>query len=119
MLPRTPHILIRIPPSPFPPWIANVRVLVTARAASLPGKGAPRESFSADAARPARGGAAGLAAARDWAMVADMGEPLRADAIVLLGCRIGAAGRPTLPAQRRAATAARAYRLGVAGAIVV
>src|SRR5690348_10584504 len=27
MLPRTPHILIRIPPSSFPPWIGNVREL--------------------------------------------------------------------------------------------
>ena len=52
-------------------------------------------------------------------MVAPMGEPDRVDAIVLLGCRIGPAGRPMLAATRRAETASRAYRDGVAKVILV
>ncbi len=43
----------------------------------------------------------------------------RADAIVVLGCRIGPSGRPGLPAARRAATGASAYLAGVAPRIVV
>ncbi len=52
-------------------------------------------------------------------MVAPMGEPQRVDAVVLLGCRIGPSGRPMLAATRRAETAARAYREGIAKVIVV
>jgi uncharacterized SAM-binding protein YcdF (DUF218 family) len=48
-----------------------------------------------------------------------MAEPHRVDAIVLLGCRIGPSGRPMLAATRRAETAARAYREGVASVIIV
>jgi uncharacterized SAM-binding protein YcdF (DUF218 family) len=51
-------------------------------------------------------------------MVAPMGEPLRVDAVVLLGCRIGPSGRPMLAATRRAETAARAYHDGVARLII-
>ncbi|WP_234023414.1 YdcF family protein [Sorangium cellulosum] len=40
--------------------------------------------------------------------------PLHADAIVVLGCRVLSSGRPGAPGARRAATAARAYREGVA-----
>src|SRR5262249_345526 len=39
---------------------------------------------------------------------------LRADAIVVLGCRIAPSGRPAAPAARRAAPAARAYLAGAA-----
>ena len=39
---------------------------------------------------------------------------LRADAIVVLGCRIEPSGRPAPPAARRAATAAQAFHAGVA-----
>jgi len=39
---------------------------------------------------------------------------LRADAIVVLGCRILPSGRPGAPAVRRAAAAASAYQSGVA-----
>jgi uncharacterized SAM-binding protein YcdF (DUF218 family) len=52
-------------------------------------------------------------------MVGRMGDPQRVDAIVLLGCRIAASGRPLASAMRRAETAARAYHLGVAPRIVV
>jgi uncharacterized SAM-binding protein YcdF (DUF218 family) len=52
-------------------------------------------------------------------MVGPMVEPQSADAIVLLGCRIGPSGRPLLPAMRRAETAARAYHRGVAPVLVV
>ena len=61
----------------------------------------------------------GLARGRDWAIVRRMGDPPRVDAIILLGCRIAASGRPLSPALRRAETAARAYHLGVAPTIVV
>lgn len=44
--------------------------------------------------------------------------PLYADAIVVLGCRILASGRPAEAAARRAATAARAYRDGVAPYVI-
>lgn len=43
---------------------------------------------------------------------------LRADAIVVLGCRIAPSGRPAPPAARRAATAASAFLAGVAPRIV-
>ncbi len=43
----------------------------------------------------------------------------RADAIVVLGCRIAASGRPTPPAARRAATGASAYLAGVAPRVLV
>src|SRR5689334_13411682 len=43
---------------------------------------------------------------------------LRADAIVVLGCRILPTGRPSPPAARRAMAAARAYEQGVAPIIV-
>ena len=43
---------------------------------------------------------------------------LRADAIVVLGCRIAASGRPAPPAARRAATAARAFLAGAAPWVV-
>jgi uncharacterized SAM-binding protein YcdF (DUF218 family) len=43
----------------------------------------------------------------------------RADAIVVLGCRIAPSGRPAAPAARRAATAASAFLAGVAPRIVV
>lgn len=51
-------------------------------------------------------------------MVGLMVEPQRADAIVLLGCRIGPEGRPMIPAMRRAKVAASAYHRGVAPVIV-
>jgi uncharacterized SAM-binding protein YcdF (DUF218 family) len=51
-------------------------------------------------------------------MVGLMVEPQRADAIVLLGCRIGPSGRPMIPAMRRAEVAASAYHRGVAKVIV-
>lgn len=44
---------------------------------------------------------------------------LSADAIVVLGCRILVSGRPSAPAARRVATAARAYHEGVAPYVVV
>jgi uncharacterized SAM-binding protein YcdF (DUF218 family) len=44
--------------------------------------------------------------------------PLRADAIVVLGCRILSTGRLAAAASRRAATAARAYFDGVAPYVV-
>jgi uncharacterized SAM-binding protein YcdF (DUF218 family) len=44
---------------------------------------------------------------------------LRADAIVVLGCRIAPSGRPAPPAARRAATAASAFHAGVAPLVVV
>lgn len=44
--------------------------------------------------------------------------PLRADAIVVLGCRILASGRPAGPAARRAATAAQAWTDGVAPLVI-
>ena len=44
---------------------------------------------------------------------------LRADAIVVLGCRIAPSGRPGPAALRRASAAARAYHRGVAGRVVV
>lgn len=44
--------------------------------------------------------------------------PLYADAIVVLGCRILSSGRPAATAARRAATAARAYREGVAPYVI-
>ena len=44
---------------------------------------------------------------------------LRADAIVVLGCRIAPSGRPAPPAARRAATAASAFLAGVAPIVVV
>jgi len=40
------------------------------------------------------------------------------DAIVVLGCRILASGRPSAPAARRAATAAKAYHDGIAPLII-
>ncbi len=40
------------------------------------------------------------------------------DAIVVLGCRFGEGGVPSLAAARRAARAADAYRAGVAGRVV-
>ncbi len=43
----------------------------------------------------------------------------RADAIVVLGCRIAPSGRPAPPAARRAATAARAWLGGAAPWVVV
>ncbi len=43
---------------------------------------------------------------------------LRADAIVLLGCRIAPSGRPAGPAARRAATAAQAFHQGVAPTVI-
>ena len=43
----------------------------------------------------------------------------RADAIVVLGCRIAPSGRPGAPAGRRAATAAGAFHAGVAPLVVV
>src|SRR5262245_43295700 len=43
----------------------------------------------------------------------------RADAIVVLGCRIGSSGRPMSVAARRAETAARAYLEGAAPLVVV
>ena len=43
----------------------------------------------------------------------------RADAIVVLGCRIGPSGRPAAAAARRAATGASAYLAGVAPRVVV
>jgi uncharacterized SAM-binding protein YcdF (DUF218 family) len=43
---------------------------------------------------------------------------LRADAIVVLGCRIAPSGRPAPPAARRAATAAGAFRAGIAPLVV-
>lgn len=46
------------------------------------------------------------------------GAMFRADAIVVLGCRILPSGRLGGPAARRAATAASAYRAGVAPIIV-
>ncbi|AUX20398.1 hypothetical protein SOCEGT47_008670 [Sorangium cellulosum] len=45
--------------------------------------------------------------------------PLHADAIVVLGCKVLPSGRPAAPGARRAATAARAYREGVAPRVVV
>lgn len=51
-------------------------------------------------------------------MVGLMVELQRADAIVLLGCRIGPSGRPMIPAMRRAEVAASAYHRGVARVIV-
>lgn len=47
-----------------------------------------------------------------------VGAMFRADAIVVLGCRILPSGRLGGPAARRAATAASAYRAGVAPFIV-
>ncbi|MFT3775503.1 MAG: YdcF family protein [Minicystis sp.] len=44
---------------------------------------------------------------------------LRADAIVVLGCRIAPSGRPGPAAVRRVATAASAYLAGVAPRVVV
>jgi uncharacterized SAM-binding protein YcdF (DUF218 family) len=44
---------------------------------------------------------------------------LRADAIVVLGCRIATSGRPAPPAARRAATGASAFFAGVAPWILV
>lgn len=41
-----------------------------------------------------------------------------ADAIVVLGCRILTSGRPSAPAQRRAAAAAEAYHAGVAPLVI-
>jgi uncharacterized SAM-binding protein YcdF (DUF218 family) len=49
-------------------------------------------------------------------MVAAM---LRADAIVVLGCRIAPSGRPAPPAARRAAMAASAFHAGVAPLVLV
>jgi uncharacterized SAM-binding protein YcdF (DUF218 family) len=46
------------------------------------------------------------------------GAMFRADAIIVLGCRILPSGQPAAPAARRAATAASAYRAGVAPFIV-
>jgi uncharacterized SAM-binding protein YcdF (DUF218 family) len=46
------------------------------------------------------------------------GAMFRADAIVVLGCRILPSGRPGAPAVRRTATAASAYRAGVAPFVV-
>jgi uncharacterized SAM-binding protein YcdF (DUF218 family) len=43
----------------------------------------------------------------------------RADALVVLGCRIAPSGRPGPAARRRALAAVAAYREGVAGTIVV
>jgi uncharacterized SAM-binding protein YcdF (DUF218 family) len=43
---------------------------------------------------------------------------LRADAIVVLGCRIGPSGRPAPPAARRAAAGAAAFLAGVAPWVV-
>ncbi len=43
---------------------------------------------------------------------------LRADAIVVLGCRIGPSGRPAPPAARRAARAASAFLAGTAPWVV-
>jgi uncharacterized SAM-binding protein YcdF (DUF218 family) len=43
---------------------------------------------------------------------------LRADAIVVLGCRVAPSGRPGPPAKRRAAAAARAFLSGVAPVVV-
>lgn len=43
---------------------------------------------------------------------------LRADAIVVLGCRIGPSGRPTAPLARRAAAGAGAYLVGSARWII-
>lgn len=51
-----------------------------------------------------------------WGIVRLM--PLHADAIVVLGCRILSSGRPSAAAARRAATAARAYREGVAPYVI-
>ncbi|WP_231511743.1 YdcF family protein [Chondromyces apiculatus] len=44
--------------------------------------------------------------------------PLRADAIVVLGCKILVSGRPGGAAARRAATAAQAWREGVAPRVI-
>jgi uncharacterized SAM-binding protein YcdF (DUF218 family) len=44
--------------------------------------------------------------------------PLHADAIVVLGCRVLVSGRPSPAAARRVATAARAYRDGVAPFVI-
>src|SRR5262245_15980530 len=44
--------------------------------------------------------------------------PDRADAIVVLGCRVMPSGRPTTAAARRARTAAEAYFRGVAAHVV-
>ena len=44
---------------------------------------------------------------------------MRADAIVVLGCRILPSGRPTPAAEGRAATAARAFHDGVASRVIV
>jgi uncharacterized SAM-binding protein YcdF (DUF218 family) len=43
----------------------------------------------------------------------------RADALVVLGCRIAPSGRPAPPAARRAATAATAFHAGVAPLVLV
>jgi uncharacterized SAM-binding protein YcdF (DUF218 family) len=49
----------------------------------------------------------------------DAGRSPTADAIVVLGCRILASGRPSAPASRRAARAAEAFRQGVAPLVVL
>ena len=87
----------------------------------------PRPRFGAgpqSGRRKRRGSSGGLVRHGFCGMVAAMlgaGAPdasVRADAIVVLGCRIAVSGRLCPPAARRAAAAAAAYRDGVAPLVV-
>lgn len=138
MLPRTPHILIRILtrlPYPSDPSAASVRVddftaiACEARKRNRSGKARNRRldgiylgrqgTPGGERGRTHRGQPRGHGSvARMASDGAGASGKCSADAIVVLGCRVLPSGQLTTAAEGRASAAAAAYRAGVAPCVI-